>query len=227
MQGELERALSVIFKRQVDTVCAGRTDAGVHALGQVVSFEVAESEIEGRSFERLRASLNALVEDGIAITAVEERKCGFSARFDAKSRTYRYFICNQPTRPVFCKMFSWHVPKSLDVDSMLKASRYLLGEHDFKSFCAACSSKDRTTSRYIESIDIDRAQIMGESIIVVEVRGNAFLHNMIRIIVGTLVKVGLGKCEPEWVLDVLRGADRRLAGETAPANGLIFWHVRY
>lgn len=251
VQGELERALATVFRRPVETVCAGRTDAGVHARGQVVSFDVAPDELASRTLQSLQRSLNALTHDAISVRAVDRRPQGFSARFDAKWREYRYFIYQGSAAaqsetsdasgtsasfapsgagsaaPIFMNDFAWHVKIPLDVAAMRQAASYLIGEHDFKSFCMAVSAEGKPTCRNVHQITIEPQEIMGESCLVIKVIGNAFLHSMVRTIVGTLVMVGRGLREPEWVAEVLAARDRTAAGENAPAKGLTFWHVEY
>lgn len=227
VQGELEHALATYFRRPVDTVCAGRTDAGVHALGQVVSCALDVSDLAGIKESRLLISLNALTPDDIAIKAARIEGPDFSARFDAKSREYRYRIVCGTVPPVFLADFSWWRRGELDVDAMRAATACLVGEHDFKSFCKAQSAEGKTTMRRVDEITIEREVQMGEECLVIRVVGNAFLHSMVRTIVGTLVQVGAGNREPAWVADVLAACDRAAAGETAPACGLTFWKVTY
>ena len=227
VQGELEQALSLLFKRPVETVCAGRTDAGVHALSQVVSFDVAGEELEGRELHRLRRSLNALTHEAIAVRVVEERQPGFSARFDAQSREYHYHLAIDDTPPIFMRPYSWHQPHPLDVAAMEEGAAHLIGEHDFKSFCLAASAVGKPTCRNVKEISFTRESIMGENILTIKVVGSAFLHSMVRTIVGTLVPVGRGFRSPDWVAEALAACDRKAAGETAPAQGLVFWKVEY
>ena len=227
VQGEIEHALELLFRREVETVCAGRTDAGVHARGQVVSFSLDPDELAGRTFSSLTRSLNALTHESIAIRSIDERPVGFSARFDATEREYRYFICTESTPPIFLRDFSWHIPKPLDVEAMREGSRALIGEHDFKSFCMAVSSVGKPTCRNVHDISFTETDVMGERALVITVKGNAFLHSMVRTIVGTLVMVGRGQREPKWVEHVLEARDRCAAGENAPAQGLVFWNVSY
>lgn len=227
VQGELEQALSLVFRRPMEVVCSGRTDAGVHALGQVVSFDVANDELEGRNLYSLRRSLNALTHEDITVREVEERQPGFSARFDAQWREYHYHVCLDEVPPLFMRDFSWYVHGQLDIDAMRKAAAYLVGEHDFKSFCMAASAVGKPTCRNVHEISLSREMIMGEDILTIKVVGNAFLHSMVRTIVGTLVMVGRGQRKPEWVREVLEARNRTAAGENAPAAGLVFWRVRY
>ncbi len=227
VQGELEQALSLVFRRPMEVVCSGRTDAGVHALGQVVSFDVANDELEGRNLYSLRRSLNALTHEDITVREVEERQPGFSARFDAQWREYHYHVCLDEVPPLFMRDFSWYVHGQLDIDAMREAATYLVGEHDFKSFCMAASAVGKPTCRNVHEISLSREMIMGEDILTIKVVGNAFLHSMVRTIVGTLVMVGRGQRKPEWVREVLEARNRTAAGENAPAAGLVFWRVQY
>lgn len=227
VQGELEQALSLIFRRPIEVVCSGRTDAGVHALRQVVSFNVTNDELEDRNMHSLRRSLNALTHEGITVREVEERQPGFSARFDAQWREYHYHVCLDEVPPLFMRDFSWYVHGQLDIEAMREAAAYLVGEHDFKSFCMAASAVGKPTCRNVHEISLSREMIMGEDILTIKVVGNAFLHSMVRTIVGTLVMVGRGQRKPEWVREVLEARNRTAAGENAPAAGLVFWRVQY
>lgn len=227
VQGSMEEALELVFKRHVETTCAGRTDSGVHARGQVVSFDLSEEEYFERSLDSLNRSLNALIDERIAVRSIRRMRQGFSARFDAKAREYRYFIYLGSDRPVLIGDRVWQVKKALDVPAMREASKSLIGEHDFKSFCTAASAEGKPTSRNIMHIDIDFDEVFGEVVLVVRVIGNAFLHSMVRTILGTLVAVGSGMREPAWVEEVLQARDRRMAGENAPAQGLVLWRVAY
>ena len=228
VQGELERALETIFRTPIDTTCAGRTDAGVHASGQCVSFSLESLLLPENPSYSLLSSLNALTPDDITVQSFEIKPEGFSARFSAKERSYCYRVSLGHKEPIFTKDFVYHLKRSdLNIEAMRTAAQCLVGEHDFTSFCAAEASKEKSTIRSIFSIDIKPASALGEDFIEFRIVGNAFLHNMIRIIVGTLVQVGLGKHEPEWVAGVLAQRDRNAAGETLPPQGLTFQQVRY
>jgi tRNA pseudouridine38-40 synthase len=227
VQGELEHALGLIFRREVPIVCSGRTDAGVHALGQVVSFDLTADELEERNLYKVRRSLNALTHEGITVREVAERDPGFSARFDARWREYHYHLCTDEVPPLFMRNFSWHVGGKLDVDAMQAGANYLVGHHDFKSFCMAASAVGKPTERNLMEVSFSEESIMGEQVLTVKVVGNAFLHSMVRTIVGTLVAVGKGQRSPEWVGEVLAARNRTAAGENAPAAGLVFWRVEY
>ena len=227
VQGELEQALSLLFRRPVDVVCAGRTDAGVHARGQVVSFDIDGCELRDRTPYNLRRSLNALTCEGIVVRAVEERPRGFSARFDAQWREYKYFLATGDTPPVFTDRIAWYVGPNLDIAAMERGASHLIGEHDFKSFCMAASAEGKPTHRNVREISFLPETVMGENLMSIKVVGNAFLHSMVRTIVGTLVMVGKGQRDADWVGEVLEACDRRVAGENAPAQGLVFWRVIY
>lgn len=227
VQGSIEEALELLFRRPVETTCAGRTDSGVHALCQVVSFDLYDDEWSRRKPEALLRSLNALTDENISIREVRPMQEDFSARFSAVSREYRYFICTDAASPLLMDKFSWHLERPLDIARMASASQYLLGEHDFKSFCMAVSAKDKPTHRYVEEISFSQEEIWGSNFVVIRVVGNAFLHSMVRTMVGTLVLVGLGKREPEWVAEVLAAKNRQAAGQNAPAQGLVLWNVNY
>lgn len=226
VQGSLEEALGLLLRRPVETTCAGRTDAGVHARGQVVSFAVEEGELAGRTERSLLRSLNALTHDDVAVRGIAQRPAGFSARFDAKAREYRYFFAVGKTPPVLARGFSWHVGP-LDAAAMEAASRCFVGEHDFKSFCLAASAEGRPTHRNVSALSLSPDELLGEPVLVMRVVGNAFLHSMVRTIAGTLAAVGRNRRPASWVADVLAARDRRAAGETAPARGLVFWDVQY
>ncbi|MDY0088658.1 MAG: tRNA pseudouridine(38-40) synthase TruA, partial [Coriobacteriia bacterium] len=173
VQGQLERALSTILRREVRTVGAGRTDAGVHALGQVVSFDADGSEPESHMLLR---SLNALVGEGIIVTGVRSAAPGFSARFDAEAREYRYRLIPGPVPPLFLSSVAWWTRRTLDLGAMRDAAATLIGEHDFGSFCVAQSAQaERTTRRRIEHIEIMPEEHLGEHCVTVRVVGNAFL----------------------------------------------------
>ncbi len=227
VQGELERALELLYKREVETTCAGRTDSGVHALGQVVSFELSPEEWDAREPRALLRSLNAITHEAISIHDVQERSDDFSARFSAKSREYHYFITTAAAPPLVMRDFCWHKAGDLDVAAMNEAATYLIGEHDFKSFCLAASAEGKPTCRNLMECRVEPVEVMGEPLLRVRVVGSSFLHSMVRTIVGTLVAVGAGLREPAWVAEVLAACDRSAAGEKAPACGLIFAKVEY
>lgn len=227
VQGSIEEAIALIFRHPIETVCAGRTDSGVHAKGQVVSFCVTQEEYEQRNDYKLLRSLNALTHEDISVRSVARQADNFSARFSATMREYRYFICVDKAAPLLMKNFSWHIPQELDIEAMRQAASYLIGEHDFKSFCMAVSAEGKSTMRNVFSITVEPDELWGEHLVVITVKGNAFLHSMVRTIVGSLVAVGRSRRKPSWMAEVLEARNRSAAGENAPAQGLVFWRVSY
>ncbi len=224
--GELRRALETCLRRPCELTCAGRTDAGVHALAQYVSVPVSAPELE-LSAGRLMRSLVALTPDDISVRGLYRAPAGFSARFDALSRTYRYRIVASEARPVLAWDHAWWYKGSLDVAAMDEAAQLLMGEHDFKSFCKATSAEGKPTCRYVGHISVSNVEEAGEELVAIDITGNAFLHNMVRTIAGTLVEVGRCHRDPAWVADVLAARDRTAAGPCAPAKGLTFVGVEY
>jgi tRNA pseudouridine38-40 synthase len=190
VQSSIESALSIALRRDVDTAVAGRTDAGVHALGQVVSFAAARDHPDDTALLR---SLNALVAEDIVVRDVRHARPGFSARFDAVGREYRYRIATGPVPPLFIKPVAWWVKSELDVAAMSAGAARLLGEHDFRSFCVAESARGKRTVRGVDRIEVVAEEHLGERCLTVTVVGNAFLHSMVRTVVGTLVEVGTGR----------------------------------
>ena len=224
--GEITRALETLLRREVDLTCAGRTDAGVHAIAQYVSVPVTVEEL-ALPARRLMHGLGALLPDDIAPLALYQAPAGFSARFDATSRSYRYRIVDGLARPVLAWDHAWWLKSTLDEAAMNEAAQALVGEHDFKSFCKATSAEGKPTHRYVSRVDVAREVECGESVVCVDVVGNAFLHSMVRTITGTLVEVGRGHRDALWVAEALGACDRKAAGPCAPAKGLTFVGVDY
>jgi tRNA pseudouridine38-40 synthase len=224
VQARLEDALRVALRRDVETVGAGRTDAGVHALGQVVSFETGPDD---PAAPELLRSANALAGPSIVVTEVRTAPAGFSARHDAVAREYRYRLVPGPIPPLAIAARVWWTKGRLDLSAMREGASHLLGEHDFRSFCVADSADGRRTVRGIELIDIEPECQMGEHCITVRIVGRSFMHSMVRIVVGTLVEVGKGRRDPGWVAQALAACDRDAAGPTAPPQGLTLWHISY
>jgi tRNA pseudouridine38-40 synthase len=230
VQGRLEDALATALRRPVTLTCAGRTDAGVHALGQVVSFPAEETDPPPSAVLR---SVNALAGPEVAVTGVAAAPAGFSARHDAVAREYRYRLVPGPVPPLFLRDVAWWVKGSLDVGGMREGAEALLGEHDFASFCVtetaarANAAEGMGTRRSIELLEVEPCTDLGEHAVVVRVVGRSFLHSMVRVIVGSLVEVGRGRRRPGWVEEALRARRRDVAGPTAPAHGLTLWHVSY
>jgi len=218
VQHELEKALSSVAASSVRLTCAGRTDTGVHATGQVVHFDTAVT----RELKAWKLGGNANLPRDISVNWVRQVDDSFSARFSAVSRSYRYILLNRKVRPaLFQQNVSWAF-EPLDADAMSEAAQQLLGEQDFSSFRSSqCQAKHAI--REMQSISVQRH---GEYVIL-DIRANAFLHHMVRNIMGTLMFVGRGERPVNWVGDVLRAKDRTLAGMTAPAAGLYLVNVQY
>lgn len=218
VQGCLEDAFRAMTKQEICVRGAGRTDSGVHAEGQVASVQVT-SRIPVLGFLR---GLNSNLPRDIAVLDVSDASPDFNARFGARGKIYRYQIWNHPVRSPARRRDTWHVFAPLDVHRMRDAATAFLGEHDFRGFRAAdCDRK--STVRLIRRFDVRRQG----GLISLEVEGTAFLKNMVRILTGTLVAVGLGKMTRENILDLFRSGDRTQAGMTAPACGLALVKVIY
>ena len=224
--GEVVRSLETLLRREVDLTCAGRTDAGVHAIAQYVSVPVTADEL-ALPVRRLMHGLSALLPDDISPAVLYHAPKGFSARFDARSRSYRYRIVAGEARPVLAWDHAWWLRSDLDVAAMGEAASALVGEHDFKSFCKATSAEGKPTHRCVMRCDVSEQAECGERVIYIDVVGNAFLHSMVRTIAGTLVEVGRGHRSPAWVGEALAACDRKAAGPCAPAKGLTFVGVDY
>ena len=222
VQGHLEAALAQLLAHDVAVTGASRTDAGVHASGQVASFRT-ERPI---ALHGIRRGLNSLLPPAIAIAEVIEAPDDFHPRFSATGKHYRYLLWTRSERSPRWRNRVWHHPAGLDLAAMRQAVVALLGEHDFSAFRAAgCTAK--TTTRRIDEIAIEAAGGAEPWLIAIDVRGNAFLRNMVRILVGTLVEVGEGRRPQAQVAEILAARDRTRAGITAPAQGLELVSVRY
>ena len=218
VQDALEAALAAIAGAPVATICAGRTDRGVHARGQVVHFDTDAA----RPSSAWVRGVNALLPESVAVLWSHEVGADFHARYSARSRVYRYLLVNRAVRPALAARYAgwFHLP--LDLEAMRAAARYLVGEHDFSAFRSSeCQAKSPV--RTVQSLEIERS---GERFDFT-VRANAYLHHMVRNIVGTLVYVGKGKHPPQWVLEVLRSRDRALAAPTFGPEGLYLESVEY
>jgi tRNA pseudouridine38-40 synthase len=219
VQQHLEEALAKLLTHEVQVVGASRTDAGVHARGQVASFRTERSiPVHG-----IRRGLNSMLPDTIAVRDAAEVPDAFHPRFSATGKHYRYSILTRNERSPRYRDRAWHHPDPLNVAAMQEAARALIGEHDFAAFrSAGCTAK--TTMRRVDVIALTRAQ---PHLLDIDIRGNAFLRQMVRIIVGTLTEVGTGKRSPAQVAEILASKDRVQAGITAPAHGLELIEVRY
>lgn len=219
IQGALEEAARKMFGRPVRMAAAGRTDAGVHASGQVVCFRLERDDLD---VEHVRRGLDALTPEDISVRAAEIVAPDFDPRRSARRRTYVYRIWNSPAPSVFWRRFAWHVRRPLDTEAMAEAAAALLGEHDFSSFQAAdCDAENPVRCIYRSDLGAQGA------LITYTVTATAFLRHMVRNIVGTLVEVGLGQRSPADFAALLAARDRTLAGATAPARGLCLVEVAY
>jgi tRNA pseudouridine38-40 synthase len=218
IQGTLEAALAHIANEPVALTCAGRTDAGVHATGQVVHFDTTAK----RHIDAWIWGTNSKLPPSIVVRWARHVDHHFHARFTATARRYRFIIFNHPIRPaIFSGLATWYY-YPLDVERMVEAGKCLIGEQDFSSFRASqCNSK--SPMRNIIDFSVKR----DGDLVIIEVEANAFLHHMVRNIVGTLVKIGAGFKEPSWMDEVLKAKNRRAAGETSAPDGLYLMQVRY
>jgi tRNA pseudouridine38-40 synthase len=228
VQAVLEAVLAGIEGKHVTVAGAGRTDAGVHALGQVASFRLSSAIAERDLFR----ALNATLPEDVRVLSSELAAPGFNARFSARSKTYRYRISNTPVMSPFQRRFAWHISRDLDVAAMSDAACGLLGEHDFACFQAAPSrserSKERTTTRTITRSGWTEEPLAGGGrLLDYEIAGTGFLKYMVRAVVGTLVEVGDGRRAPASLRDLLDSRDRSAAGPTAPPAGLYLVRVDY
>ena len=218
LQRVTEQALAAVAAEGVSLTCAGRTDAGVHAAGQVAHFDTHAA----RSMRSWVLGANSALPGDVSVSWALPVPGHFHARFCAEARTYRYLIVNRLARPALLQQRAAWVHRPLDHERMAQAARALVGEHDFSAFRAA-ECQARTPVRRMESLSVERY----EERIVIEATANAFLHHMVRNIAGLLIAVGKGKAPPEWAHEVLAGRDRTRAAATAPACGLYLWSVRY
>lgn len=218
VQEELERTLTTLLKHEVSIKAAGRTDAGVHAEGQTVSFWT-NCPIP---IDRLPLALNALLPHDIVAKKATEVSPDFHPRFDATSRVYRYLIDNRPAPSILLRRYAWHISQPLDLVVMRAAAGYLIGTHDFASFHASGSPLRSTVRRMIRVSVAKR-----DGIISITMEANAFLYHMARIIVGTLVEISLGKRTPDEMRAILEARDRKIASKTAPPHGLCLMQVKY
>ena len=220
IQETLEDAIRKLTGKKTPCVASGRTDAGVHAAGQVVHFRIS-SRIP---IEKWVGALNAHLPDDIAILEVWTPRKGFHAQFSAKGKTYAYTVWNERGRSALLRDRAWHIPVPLNVSAMRRAARLLEGRHDFRAFAQAEGARERkSTVRTLKEIRI-RAE--GPRL-VLSFSGNGFLTHMVRILAGTLVEVGKGRRKPSEMTAILKSRDRRRAGITAPPQGLCLMEVRY
>ena len=218
IQGTIEQAIKQITGEEVQLNASGRTDAGVHAFGQVANFKT-NSQIP---IDKFAIAINSRLKRSIVIKKAEEVEERFHSRLNCKKKTYRYVINNSTEGTAIYRNLETHIPQKLDVEKMKQAVKYFEGEHDFKAFKASgTSSKSSVRTIY-------KAEVYKEGDrVFIELTGNGFLYNMVRIIAGTLVDVGIGKIKPDEIPEIIKLQKRENAGKTLPPNGLYLLRVMY
>lgn len=218
IQGEIERAIYDITGQKSELIASGRTDAGVHALAQVANFKT-DSKIPT---SKIPIALNTKLKRSIRIINAEEVDERFHSRYNCKKKTYRYIINNSPNGTAIYRNLEYNFSGSLDIQKMQKAVKYFEGEHDFKAFKASgTSSKSSIRKIFLGEVYKENNRV------IIEITGNGFLYNMVRIISGTLLEVGTGKINPESIPEIIKSKDRTKAGKTLPPNGLYLAKVEY
>lgn len=221
IEASLQAAIEQVLQHPISLQAASRTDAGVHAEGQVINFFTSKSI----DLDRLKISLNSLLAQDIVVLQANKMDAGFHPTLDCLSKEYRYYICYGPTQMPQHRFYSWHYHYELNLENMRKATEYFIGNHDFSAFCNV--KKNHTYSHYqraieeLEILEIDRNRLC------IRIKGPNFLYKMVRNIVGTLVYVGHDKIQPDQIPEILDSQSRPLAGVTAPAHGLFLYHVAY
>ncbi|WP_318036111.1 tRNA pseudouridine(38-40) synthase TruA [Halobacillus salinarum] len=220
VQEELENALTKMHKgTTIKVTASGRTDAGVHAKGQIIHFDTF---LELPEFNWKRA-LSTLLPADIQIAEVNEAEADFHARYDTSGKEYRYFIWNAVDPNLFRRNYTCHIRRKLDVAAMQQACSYIKGEHDFTSFCSTRTDIKGSKVRTITKAEL----IQDEEELCFVFEGTGFLYNMVRILVGTLIEIGMGERKPEVIPSMIEAENREAAGKTAPAQGLFLWKVHY
>ena len=219
IQGTIEKSIEAITGEQVDLTASGRTDRGVHALGQVANFKT-NSNIP---IEKMAIAINSNLKKSIRILSAEEVDDKFHSRLTCKRKTYRYIINNSEYGTAIYRNLETHIPLKLEVEKMQEAVKFFEGEHDFKAFRASGTSS-KSSVRTIYNAEVKQ---MPDERIFIELTGNGFLYNMVRIIAGTLVEVGIGKIEPSEIENIIKSKNREMAGKTLPPQGLYLVKVEY
>ena len=219
IQGTIEQAIKIVTGEEVDLTASGRTDAGVHAFGQVANFKT-NSNIP---VDKIAIALNSNLKKSIRIISAEEVDEKFHSRLTCKKKTYRYVINNSEFSSAIYRNLETHIPQKLDIEKMKKAAKYFEGEHDFKAFKASGTSSKSSVRTIYNAEVIEKPY----NRIYIELTGNGFLYNMVRIIAGTLVDVGMGKIKPEEIKQIIESKDRNMAGKTLQPNGLYLISVIY
>lgn len=219
VQGELNKAVSALYKTDIKVTGSSRTDSGVHAKGHVSSLEVPFYIPE----DKIPFALNSLLPPDLSVKKAMYVEEDFNARFDSLGKRYVYRIFSSPTRSPLNSRYAYYINYKPDIILMQEAAKYFAGEHDFKAFCAAGGTQT-TTVRKLFSVNVFERK---NGLIEIEVQGEAFLYNMVRIIAGTLLYVGIGKLKPEDINMLFETGDRKLAGKTLPPEGLTLEEVYY
>jgi tRNA pseudouridine38-40 synthase len=222
VQQRVEEALAKLFPGTGRLHSSSRTDTGVHALGMVAHVEIPRTQVRMPT-AKLTLAVNAHLPEDIRVTSARRCPAEFHARFHAKAKQYRYFVWNHTAMNPLLRRQAWHVPKKLDLAAMRPAARLFLGRRDFKSLAASRNYEAESTVRTLTRCEIRR----NGPLLTFIIEGDGFLYKMCRGIVGTLVQVGQGKIAAGEIRGILAGKDRRLAGMTAPAQGLVLWKVSY
>lgn len=218
IQGEIERAIELITGEKIELNASGRTDAGVHSLGQIANFKTNSI----LPIEKFAIAINSKLKKSIRIQSAEEVEERFHSRYNCKQKTYRYIINNGTQGSAIYRNLEYFIPTKLNIEKMSRAIKYFEGEHDFKGFKASGTSS-KSSVRTIYKTKIEKQ----EDRIIIELTGNGFLYNMVRIIVGTLVEVGIGKIKPEEIPEIIESKDRKKAGKTLPPYALYLIKVEY
>ncbi len=218
IQGKLESVLSIMAGEDISVIGCGRTDAGVHALNYTANFHTNSN----LTTEKMAEYLYKYLPEDIQVKSIKDCSERFHSRYNALSKTYIYRINNKSRRNLFTRKYEYTVAEALNIDKIKKAASYLIGTHDFQSF-TTLKSKKKSTVKTIYSINITKT----DDLIEIEIKGNSFLWNMVRIICGTLIEVGKGVLEPESIKDILNQKKRQEAGPNAPAHALFLKDVEY
>jgi tRNA pseudouridine38-40 synthase len=222
VQQIVEAALAKLFPSAPRLHSSSRTDTGVHALGMVAHFEIPRAEFR-MTVRKLALAINAWLPEDVRVVSAAFAKGKFHARFDAGGKQYRYFVWNHLAMNPLLRKTAWHVPRKLDLKAMHTAAKLFVGRRDFKSFAGTQTYEMKTTVRTLTRCDVEKSGAQFTFII----EGDGFLYKMCRGIVGTLVQVGQGKIAVAEIKNILASRDRRVAGMTAPAHGLVLWKVFY
>jgi tRNA pseudouridine38-40 synthase len=222
VQQIVETALAKLYPSAPRLHSSSRTDTGVHALGMVAHFEIPRAEFK-MAVRRLALAINAWLPEDVRVASAVRAQEKFHARFDAGGKQYRYFVWNHGAMNPLLRKTAWHVPRKLDLKAMRAAAKLFVGQRDFKSFAGTQNYEMKTTVRRVTRCDVKKSGARFTFII----EGDGFLYKMCRGIVGTIVQAGLGKFPPDEIKMMLAKADRRVAGMTAPAHGLVLWKVFY